>query len=243
MRSVSPPVVRASAEGRGLRCPSFASGFKVQAKFRHPGQWLCPFRFPSSQKATGMTAVKKTRGWLAAAFIAGIVAAACDRHPPQAAAEPADDPPAERAPVVVDAPATLEEARGRARLLHETLHGVLQVMHRDFFREDEGLRLPSRSLEDVFAGVAETRGVTFRWLAVNAQAMNIDHEPRDDFERKAVKALADGKTEFDAREGDAFRYAGAVRLASQCLKCHVPARMSTKDRTAALMISMPMRTK
>ncbi|NQV25336.1 MAG: hypothetical protein HQ518_13320 [Rhodopirellula sp.] len=42
---------------------------------------------------------------------------------------------------------SVTEARGRARLLHETIHGVLQVMHRDFFREDEGLKIPSQSLD------------------------------------------------------------------------------------------------
>ena len=49
-----------------------------------------------------------------------------------------------------NSPSTVDEARGRARLLHETIHGSLQIMHRDFFREDEGLPIPSHSLEDVF---------------------------------------------------------------------------------------------
>ncbi|NQV23977.1 MAG: DUF3365 domain-containing protein [Rhodopirellula sp.] len=132
------------------------------------------------------------------------------------------------------------EARGRARLLHETIHGALQVMHRDFFREDEGLKIPSRSLDDVFAELDRTHGVKVRWLAVNAEPMNVDHQPKDDFERDAVKALASGKQEFDAIEGDAFRFAGLIRLPSQCLKCHVPRRTSNNERAAGVVITMPL---
>lgn len=47
------------------------------------------------------------------------------------------------------------DARGRARLFHEMVHGALQVMHRDFFREDEGLKIPSSPLDDVHRPQAE----------------------------------------------------------------------------------------
>jgi hypothetical protein len=140
-----------------------------------------------------------------------------------------------------EAPAKLAEARKRARLLHETLHGALQVMHRDFFRDDEGSAIPSRSLEDVFTGLVDRFDVELRWLAVNADAMSIDHSPQTDFERKAVKALAAGKQEFETSEGNLYRYAGSIRLSSQCLKCHAPRRTSTEDRAAGLVISMPFK--
>lgn len=135
---------------------------------------------------------------------------------------------------------TLAEARGRARLLHETLHGALQVMHRDFFREDEGLAIPSRSLEDVFRELHRSHQVTVRWLAVNAEPMNIAHKPQDAFEKSAVQALASGRQEFDELEGNTFSFAGLIRLPSQCLKCHVPGRTDTKDRAAAVVIRMPI---
>ena len=32
-----------------------------------------------------------------------------------------------------------------------------------------------------------------RWLAVDGAAMNVDHEPKDAFERAAVKELKSGK--------------------------------------------------
>jgi hypothetical protein len=141
------------------------------------------------------------------------------------------------------APDTVSEARGRAQLLHEMIHGSLQVMHRDFFREDEGLKIPSRSLDDVFLVLADKHQVKVRWLAVNAEPMNVDHKPQDDFENNAVKALATGKPEFDAVEGETFRFAGLIRLPSQCLKCHVPRRTSNKDRAAAVAITMPLNLK
>lgn len=139
-----------------------------------------------------------------------------------------------------NAPTSVAEARGRAQLLHETIHGALQVMHRDFFREDEKLTIPSRSLEDVFRELARSYDVEVRWLAVNTEAMNVDHKARTDFEKTAVKALASGKQEFELSEDAVYRHAGVIRLSSQCLKCHVPNRTSTKDRAAGLVITMPL---
>lgn len=140
-------------------------------------------------------------------------------------------------------PATRDEARVRSQLLHEMIHGALQVMHRDFYREDEGLPLPSRSLEDVFIELARTWGVEIRWLVVDAEAMNVDHLPRDDFEKQAVERLAAGESAFDAVIDGVYRHAGAVLLSSQCLKCHVPNRTTLEDRTAGLVISMPLKAK
>ncbi len=137
-----------------------------------------------------------------------------------------------------DLPATLEEARGRARLLHETIHGTLQVMHRDFFDPDDGDRIPSASLEDVFEELAQNRGVEIRWLGVNATTMDIDHEPRDDFERDAVSALSAGDEEFEAVEDGRYRRVGVIVLHNVCLKCHVPARTHLEDRAAGLAITM-----
>lgn len=140
-------------------------------------------------------------------------------------------------------PDTVNEARGRAQLLHEMIHGSLQVMHRDFFREDEGLQIPSRSLDDVFLELARIHHVKVRWLAVDAEPMSVDHKPKDDFENNAVKALKSGKPDFDAVEGDSFRFAGLIRLPSQCLKCHVPRRTNNKERAAAVAITMPLKLK
>jgi hypothetical protein len=66
-------------------------------------------------------------------------------------------------------------------------------------------------------------------------------KPRDDFEKEAVKQLGAGKPYYDTVDGSFYRFAGAIRLSSQCLKCHAPRRTSTDDRTAGLVISMPLR--
>lgn len=139
---------------------------------------------------------------------------------------------------VAVAPVTEEEARTRARILHETINGALQVMHRDFFNPAERLAIPSRSLEDVFKELARTWQVNVRWLVVNADAMNLDHQPQDDFEKEAAQELAAGKSEYEALEDGRYRYVGSIRLRSQCLKCHVARRTSTEDRFAGLVISM-----
>ena len=137
--------------------------------------------------------------------------------------------------------AAIAEARVRAQLLHETFHGALQVMHRDFFREEDRSRIPSESLEGVFAELEKTWQVKVRWLAVNAKPMSIDHKPADAFERKAASKIDGGEEMYDTTEGETYRYAGAITLGNACLKCHVPDRTSLEDRKAALVITMPLR--
>jgi hypothetical protein len=135
---------------------------------------------------------------------------------------------------------TVKEARGRVRLLHEVIRGALQVMHRDFFDEDDAGRIPSSSLEEMFEAVEEEHGVKLKWLGVNAKIMNSDHKAVDEFEKKAVKAIAGGAQEFDSVEGKSLRFVGAIRLHNSCLKCHVPFRDSLETRFAGLSISIPV---
>lgn len=137
-------------------------------------------------------------------------------------------------------PATEEEARGRARMLHETIHGALQVMHRDFFGDDEDLNLPSQSLEDVFKEMARQFKIEIRWLGINA-TKDVDHLPRDAFEKKAAEAILGGAQEFAAVERGRYRHVGAIRIQNDCLKCHVPNRTSLEDRFAGLAITIPLR--
>lgn len=149
-------------------------------------------------------------------------------------------PPSEAASDVIPAPTTVVEARARARLLHESIHGTLQIVHRDFFREDDSHTIPSASLEDMFEEMSDSYQVELKWLIVETDIVNVDHEASDDFEKAAVVALKDGKSRFEAVEDERYRFAGPIRLASQCLKCHVQQRTSTADRIAGLLISMPI---
>jgi len=148
-----------------------------------------------------------------------------------------------KAETVVKAPATVEEARARARLLHETIHGSLQVVHRDFFDPDDRTNIPSKTMKDVFKVLSKDYGVDVRWLGVEGKTMDVDHHPQDDFERNAVAALKGGKDEFEAVEEGRYRHAGSVQLHNRCLKCHVPNRTSLGDRKAGLVISMKFGTK
>ncbi|TWU10457.1 c-type heme family protein [Allorhodopirellula heiligendammensis] len=140
----------------------------------------------------------------------------------------------------ISRPTTVAEAHGRARLLHELIHGTLQVVHRDYFDEDNPSAIPSGSLEDVFAELEETYQVKLKWLIVETDNLNVDHLPQDEFERAAVKALRADAPRYEEVQEDRYRFAGPIRLASQCLKCHVKHRLSTEDRTAGLTISMPL---
>jgi hypothetical protein len=152
--------------------------------------------------------------------------------------------PVGSASVLPDEPAngltSVKEARQRARLLHGTIHDTLQIVHARYFREGERLAIPAAALKDVFKELEGRDGVTLRWLAVDARAMNIDHEPKDEFEAKAARALASGKDEHELAAGGVYRYAGPIALKAECLKCHLPSRSSNRSRRAGLLISMPV---
>jgi hypothetical protein len=137
---------------------------------------------------------------------------------------------------------SLAEARTSANLLHETIHAALRVVHRDYYREDEGLPLPARSLQEVFDELDRSSGVMARWLVVDAEAMNVDHLPRDEFERRAAQAIASGEKELEVVDNGVYRRAGLVVLSSECLKCHMPSRTSTRNRAAGLVIGIPIQT-
>jgi len=169
--------------------------------------------------------------------ILGVAAIGVHAIPPDDAAKPAGRPAADSRTEEHLLP-TVAEARGRAKLLHESTHATLQIVHHEYFREEKGISIPAATLKRVFRELAVRQKVELRWLAVNAQAMNVDHNPRNDFERQAVQALVAGKEDFEKVEEGVYRHVGVITLTSDCLKCHLPNRTSTKDRAAALVISM-----
>ncbi|MES2709719.1 MAG: DUF3365 domain-containing protein [Verrucomicrobiota bacterium] len=136
----------------------------------------------------------------------------------------------------------LEEAKTRARLLHASLSGALSVMHRDFFRKNESRAIPSESLEDVFKVMEKDWGLSLRWLAGDATVMNVDHKATDAFQKAALLKITAGEPEVITVEKGRMRFAGAIVLQNECLKCHVQERASLEDRFAALEISMPIQS-
>lgn len=135
---------------------------------------------------------------------------------------------------------TVDEARERAELLHETLHAALQVVHHEYYREDEGLAIPALTLKKVFRELATRKNVRLRWLVVDAAAMNTDHLPQNEFERQAVAALASGKDSFERVDAGNYLHAARITLGSECLKCHLPNRKSSENRSAGLVIGIPL---
>ena len=136
---------------------------------------------------------------------------------------------------------SVDEARQRAEILHDLLHNLLHDVHRNYYREDEGLLLPATTFREAFESFSRRQHITIRWLGVDVAPMNIDHRPASQFEQEAVAALKSGQPTFDRIEDSRYNYAGIIRLTSECLKCHVPNRTNTKDRLAGIVISMSVR--
>ena len=70
--------------------------------------------------------------------------------------------------------------------------------------------------------------------------MNTDHLAETPFQLQAVEALKAGQEFHEQTESGIYRRAGAITLTNHCLKCHVPDRRSTENRTAGLIISIPV---
>jgi len=139
-------------------------------------------------------------------------------------------------------PLTVVAARERAKLLHTTYEATLIAVHRAYF---EGRRdaVPAVVLEDVFKWVdKETQGKT-RWIAVNTEAMNVDHEPKSEIEKLAAKSLAEGNESFERVEDGVYHRAGSVALVAGCLRCHESGLIQRRQRkrVAGLVISIPVK--
>jgi len=157
--------------------------------------------------------------------------------PPARAAEPPGASPAEAGPL---RRVTVAEARRQAELLHTAMHATLHAVHHRYYREDAGLPIPAAVVDEIFGEIAREEQVQLRWLAVQGQAMNTDHTPRDQFERDAFTALDKGQKVHEAVIDGLYRRAGAITLTNHCLKCHVPDRKSTENRTAGLIVAIPV---
>lgn len=140
----------------------------------------------------------------------------------------------------ISSPQTVDEARRQAQILHTAIHSSLRVVHDRYYREDEGLPIPAAAMGEIFRDMESTERVRLRWLAVEGQAMNTDHVARDSFETEAVQALKSGKPFHEQTTEGIYRRAAPITLSNHCLKCHMPERKSTEDRTAGLIIAIPI---
>ena len=144
-------------------------------------------------------------------------------------------------PPEAETPLTVAAAREQSRTMHRIYLSTLDTMHDHYFHANRAV-LPARAMEDIFGTVDRQSGVKTRWIAVNANAMSVDHEPIDEFERQAARKIASGEAAVEQTEPDMYRFAGAIPLQDSCIQCHmgtmtVPSR---KRRFAGLVISIPL---
>jgi hypothetical protein len=100
-------------------------------------------------------------------------------------------------------------------------------------------------MEDVFAEVEKLSNIKAGWISVNTKAMSIQHEPKNDFEKQAAKAIAAGKGEFELVENGVYHRAGAIPLGAGCVACHTGffSKTPQTQRFAGLVISVPINKK
>lgn len=136
---------------------------------------------------------------------------------------------------------SVEVARDRAKVMHDIYEATLDVMHHRYFHRERSI-VPARAMEDVFSEIKRQSQVDARWISVNLKAMSIDHEPASDFEKKAAREIADGKSELDVVEDGYYRRAGAIPLSSGCVSCHAGLfkEATQTPKYAALVISVPI---
>ncbi|MEI8381973.1 MAG: DUF3365 domain-containing protein [Planctomycetota bacterium] len=137
---------------------------------------------------------------------------------------------------------TLAVARDRAKVMEDVYKTTLDVIHHRYFH-GERAAVPARAMEDVFAEMKRQSKVEARWISINTKAMSINHDPKTDFELRAVKELGDEKSEIETVEDGYYRRAGVIPLTSGCLSCHEGLFKSSSkvQRYAGLVISIPIR--
>lgn len=137
---------------------------------------------------------------------------------------------------------SVDTARDRARTLHKVYSSTLDVLHDHYFHANRAV-LPARAMEDIFSLAEAESDVKVRWIAVNAKAMSVDHEPSDDFEKEAARRIATGDKAIEQIGTQTYRFAGSIPLQESCVQCHMGTftAQSVKPRFAGLVISIPIK--
>ena len=150
-------------------------------------------------------------GWCASQFCAN-PGMGQPPAPPEVHRESELDPP-------VHQKLSVDQARDRARLLHDVSIAALESMHRTYFQREKSI-IPSFVMEDVFGQIKRQWKVEAHWIAVNMKAMSVDHEPKTVFEKQAAREIAAGEVAYEEIADGIYRRAGAVHLGAACVNCH-----------------------
>lgn len=136
---------------------------------------------------------------------------------------------------------TTEVARDRAKVMHDVYAATLEMMHDRYFHGDRAA-VPARAMQDVFAEMKRQSKVEARWISVNTKAMSIDHEPKSDFEKRAAREIAAGRSEVEVVEDGYLRRAAPIPLTGGCISCHEGffKEPSKAAKFAGLVISVPV---
>lgn len=136
---------------------------------------------------------------------------------------------------------SIEVARARAKLTHTICCAMLDVIHDNYFRHERSV-VPSVAMEDAFPTINELENISLRWVTVNGKTMNVDHDPKTDFEKNAAKAISAGKNDFETVEKGIYRRGKGISLMNNgCLTCHLGFGSSGKiDRFSGLIVSIPI---
>ena len=178
-----------------------------------------------------------------ATWVFFVAFALCD-EPPRDVSDKTSGDEQPRAEAEPDHRVPIAVARERAELMHRIYAATLDVLHDRYFHDSRAI-VPARAMEDIFAEMNRQSQVETRWIAVNARAMSLSHEPNSEFEKAAAKEIADGKEAYEIVENGYYRRAGAIPLAAGCVNCHsgffkAPSKIS---RFAGLVISVPVSEK
>lgn len=184
----------------------------------------------------GNTTVKQfCRRVLTFAFVCGCGWSLADD--PAVPADSVPQPPPAEAPLL-----DVEHARERAELMHEIYLSTLDAMHERYFHADRAV-VPARAMEDVFRDMEAKTHSQARWISASFTPMNLDHEPKTDFEQMAAKQLSKGTEFTEVIEAGYYRRAGSVPLNGGCISCHSGkfGGTSPAKRFAGLVISVPVK--
>ena len=187
------------------------------------------------------------RTTLCLALSASIMMAVAAAQPPSQsdpqpnAVEPTITDSADAADQAPQQRVSVELARDRAALMHDLYAATLEVIHDRYFHADRAI-IPARAMEDVFAEMRRQSGMEARWIGVSFRPMSVNNEAETDFEKRAKKEIATGKSQIEEVEGGFYRRAGAIPLGSNCISCHDGffRQPHKKPRFAALVISVPI---